>query len=624
MGTPGNVANPMTSINSGAFSYLYDGMGRLAQLNVPFTVMSSGNPINGAGGDYLQHQYQANGWLAQTNGLLMGMAPASSTVTSYQYNPRGFLTSLQNYQQDGSTGGLTNSSTFTGMGYDAVGNRLALSASIPAVGSAPDASRSVSFAYDTAHSTPSQNRDVLTGEASAGSGSYAQNYTNNFGYDDAYNPTLFAYDGSPVPYSAVNADNQFSTSSLFSYDGDGNPTTYENYPYSFDPEDRLTSAPALNTSGVFTASYDGDGLRATKTAVPIGGGSTPVTTYFLYDGDTPVLEETGSGSTATITAVNVEAADGIRARYSQTLGSQFYAFTYDPQGSLTGSQYSGNTFTPGYSTSSFEAYGHRGGQIGNNGSLPSNQPPFEFGGQYGYYTDVETGLLCLTHRYYDPGTGKFINRDPIGYAGGQNLYGFADGNPVNEIDPNGTQQYGNQNLPPLDDGASSNPYMDYTRTGEAGEHPSTAAVLSGRVRSSKEAEAVPSIKPRIRSLRMQRGMVMIPGRSGRAIGEAGTAWEDAVRSASGGKSEQFAVEVDGITKEVQIDSVTDSEIIEAKDITVSRVDNFLNQSKKRQIKRTIKLAIEQKKLAVFWFKNEPLPGIREWIERYGGTVRVGL
>ena len=60
-----------------------------------------------------------------------------------------------------------------------------------------------------------------------------------------------------------------------------------------------------------------------------------------------------------------------------------------------------------------------------------------FGGQYGYYTDTETGLLCLTHRYYDPGTGKFINRDPIGYEGGMNLYGFADGNPVNESDPSG-------------------------------------------------------------------------------------------------------------------------------------------------------------------------------------------
>jgi len=61
-----------------------------------------------------------------------------------------------------------------------------------------------------------------------------------------------------------------------------------------------------------------------------------------------------------------------------------------------------------------------------------------FGGQWGNYTDNETGLLCLTHRYYDTGTGRFINRDPIDYAGGVNLYGYAGNNPVNAMDPNGT------------------------------------------------------------------------------------------------------------------------------------------------------------------------------------------
>jgi RHS repeat-associated protein len=44
--------------------------------------------------------------------------------------------------------------------------------------------------------------------------------------------------------------------------------------------------------------------------------------------------------------------------------------------------------------------------------------PFGYGGQWGYSTDSETGLLLLTNRYYDPGTGRFVTRDPIGYAGG--------------------------------------------------------------------------------------------------------------------------------------------------------------------------------------------------------------
>jgi len=48
-----------------------------------------------------------------------------------------------------------------------------------------------------------------------------------------------------------------------------------------------------------------------------------------------------------------------------------------------------------------------------------------------------TGLEYKRHRYYDPTTGRFTQPDPIGLAGGLNLYGFADGDPVNFSDPFG-------------------------------------------------------------------------------------------------------------------------------------------------------------------------------------------
>ena len=35
----------------------------------------------------------------------------------------------------------------------------------------------------------------------------------------------------------------------------------------------------------------------------------------------------------------------------------------------------------------------------------------------------------------------FLNRDPIDYKGGPNLYAFCDGNPVNEIDPSGNNPW---------------------------------------------------------------------------------------------------------------------------------------------------------------------------------------
>ena len=47
------------------------------------------------------------------------------------------------------------------------------------------------------------------------------------------------------------------------------------------------------------------------------------------------------------------------------------------------------------------------------------------------------GLVYMRNRWYDPNTGRFTQEDPIGLAGGMNLYGFANGDPVNFSDPFG-------------------------------------------------------------------------------------------------------------------------------------------------------------------------------------------
>ncbi len=42
------------------------------------------------------------------------------------------------------------------------------------------------------------------------------------------------------------------------------------------------------------------------------------------------------------------------------------------------------------------------------------------------------------NRFYDPDTGRFLSPDPLGTVDGPNVYGFCGGDPVNRVDPMGT------------------------------------------------------------------------------------------------------------------------------------------------------------------------------------------
>ncbi|HET6231892.1 MAG TPA: RHS repeat-associated core domain-containing protein, partial [Longimicrobiaceae bacterium] len=48
-----------------------------------------------------------------------------------------------------------------------------------------------------------------------------------------------------------------------------------------------------------------------------------------------------------------------------------------------------------------------------------------------------SGLMYRRNRQYDPATGRFTQEDPIGIAGGLNLYGFGGGDALNYSDPYG-------------------------------------------------------------------------------------------------------------------------------------------------------------------------------------------
>jgi len=73
-----------------------------------------------------------------------------------------------------------------------------------------------------------------------------------------------------------------------------------------------------------------------------------------------------------------------------------------------------------------------GNQTGSSGSLTN---PFRFTGRE---FDTESNLYFMRARYFDPATARFINEDPIGFAGIQaNFYVYVGNDPIDFTDPFG-------------------------------------------------------------------------------------------------------------------------------------------------------------------------------------------
>jgi RHS repeat-associated protein len=111
---------------------------------------------------------------------------------------------------------------------------------------------------------------------------------------------------------------------------------------------------------------------------------------------------------------------------AQSTGTVTYVYT-DPQGTpLAEADASGNI------TATFDYTPYGSTALGT----PPNGP-----GYTGHVNDPETNLVYMQARYYDPATGQFLSVDPITAVQGNVLditkYGYAQGNPIANSDPDG-------------------------------------------------------------------------------------------------------------------------------------------------------------------------------------------
>ena len=102
--------------------------------------------------------------------------------------------------------------------------------------------------------------------------------------------------------------------------------------------------------------------------------------------------------------------------------------------------------------------------------------PIRFQGQS---FDTETGLHYNRFRYFDPDMGMFTTRDPIGLAGGSNVFQYAP-NPVGWIDPFGLSAYTDVDLTPL-------PESGHLYRGIHAKHPALPDAKKGIARPARES-----------------------------------------------------------------------------------------------------------------------------------------
>ncbi|MGH3266872.1 MAG: RHS repeat-associated core domain-containing protein [Trebonia sp.] len=206
------------------------------------------------------------------------------------------------------------------------------------------------------------------------------------------------------------------------YDADGNLTSDGTFTYSYDAENRLVSVKQGGTA-VASYAYDAQGRRKAKT---VDGTSTVYVTdadnrqVIEYDGSSGVLERWyafGRGPDTVLGQMNVAA--GTR----ETL-------ILDIQGSIIGTLDSGSgaLVKSGYQT------------YGENPALTSGMFRYtaqRFDPETAGSTAQPSGLYYYRARMYSPTWGRFLQPDPLGYAGGGNLYAYVNNDPLNSVDPYG-------------------------------------------------------------------------------------------------------------------------------------------------------------------------------------------
>jgi RHS repeat-associated protein len=459
-------------------TYAYDPAGNLTQIadrngrTIDTTYDARNRPISitYADGSSQTHSYDAAGRMTE---LVERLADGTTVTQRLTYDDVDRVTR--------SVSETATLRTDIAYGYDALDRLTQRTVSVTALASAaaPLQVEQTSYAYDRASRIVKITTHALSGGPTP-AGLQTVSYTwdaasrltqktlpngisQGFVYDDANRLTRIQY---------ARADGTVIQSIDYSYDANGQRTTKRNdiatqqetpFNAAYDLANRLTQitlSPGSTQPKTYTLSYDDNGNLVAKQNQ---GDATDKTTY-TWDARDRLVSLQGPGMVATFSY------DALGRRLSKTINGQRIEYVYDgvqaigelladasgklmlSATQLTGlaidevlARYaaSGNTV---YLT---DALGSVIAQARDDQGLQSFYAYSPYGetqllgndnGNASQYTAREndgTGLYYYRARYYDPVLKRFVAEDPIGIAGGPNLYAYVDGNPISLVDPAG-------------------------------------------------------------------------------------------------------------------------------------------------------------------------------------------
>ncbi len=214
----------------------------------------------------------------------------------------------------------------------------------------------------------------------------------------------------------------------YSYDRAGNlvswtPSGGSTWTYSYDALERLI---AVRQGGALIARYGYDGLGR-RIVKRVYSGANAGYLRMLYRGG-HVLAEADSAGTLTLGYTWGLATDDQVAVHRYSDGGHWYV-VQDHLRSVRGLSRKDGTWVASWR---YRIYG------AVLDSAYSDPVPIALRYRWtGREYDAETGFYFFRSRYYDPRVQRFVQEDPIAFAGGVNLYGYGDGNPTNGRDPDG-------------------------------------------------------------------------------------------------------------------------------------------------------------------------------------------